>query len=420
MISFDTDSTADSVEDAASGLADTGSEKLQLPTNLHGYSHALQSALVQFLATWSRRHEHPTLVTFVQDREQAPVQLRNLSATVHGMAGLLFSKHVNTARGEAIDGVPETVNARYGELSTIEVKGSKLVLVVADNHQKIPKNAPFVRLTSTKDPAYRAKRKGVFIGDFRQYLARCFRNSNASPLGPRDAEDILSIIYELFANTEEWGSLTINETPLLDSFRGVLAEIIPLRILADHISRGHRFEKHLGSYLTQISQTDLQATHVYHISIFDTGVGLAQRQLGRFITDHDTVELEYQEVLTCLRRHGSSSGDPTRGNGLFEVMKLLTRVRGFLQLRTGRLGLFRNFIDDKFIGEDVRESARTKEFYRRFEYLWDWESNPEFVKAEPSAKVTYTKRIPLDGALFNLWVPLREPQLALFPSSQQP
>ena len=334
---------------------------------------------------------------------------------------MLFAKQVLNARGEPVEHAVDAVNQRYGELSTVEVKGSKLVLVVADNHHRVPKSAPFVKLTKKQDPAYRAERKEIFIGDFRQYLARCFRHANASPLTANDADDILSIIYELFANTEEWGASDINQKPLTDSLRGVLAEVIPLGILRDQISQGrHRFQKHLSNYFEQISQLDLAATHIYNVSIFDTGVGLAQRQLGRFVTKIDSPESEYQEVLTCLRRHGSSSGDPTRGVGLFEVMKLLTHVKGFLQLRTGRLGLFRNFIDDPFLGEDVRESARTKEFYRRFEYLWDWDSHPEFVRANPSAPITFAKRVLLDGALFNLWVPLRDRQLPLFPTQPQP
>jgi hypothetical protein len=94
--------------------------------------------------------------------------------------------------------------------------------------------------------------------------------------------------------------------------------------------------------------------------------------------------------------------------GLFEVMRLLTRLRGFLRLRTGRLGLFRDFVEDKFIlDDDWKEPVHSRDFYRGFEYLWDWDVDPKTVRMDPNMSLSKRKRCQLEGALFTIWIPLR-------------
>jgi hypothetical protein len=416
MITFDTNVTVDDLESRAARLGTGDAESILLPTNLPGHTLSLQAAIIQFVITWARRHGNPVLFTHAQDANTPDPALTNLLATAHGLTAALLVRNVTDIRGSLIQAAERLAALRYKTLSKIEVRGGRLCLMVADSHPYSPRRAPFVGLAGDN----RLTAKDAFINDFRFHLRRCFEASGASPLTDSDSNGILDAVYELFANTEEWGTSDLQFTPFSRGVRGILADVIPMTAVSRYVgSRSANLERHLTRYFkTILSDSDIAATHVLEVSIFDSGVGLARRDLRKPLDNSVSGEREYSSVLNCLRRHNTSSSDVTRGVGLFEVMRLMTRLRGFLQLRTGRLGLFRNFIDDEFIfDEHWSDSVRVSEFYRKFEYLWDWDSEPEIIRSSALAEVARKERPLVDGTLFTFWIPLKRlaVQLPLFP-----
>jgi hypothetical protein len=182
-----------------------------------------------------------------------------------------------------------------------------------------------------------------------------------------------------------------------------------MKVISDRLTASKFVWLHLGNYLRRlVSKQELSATHLLEISVFDSGIGLAQQNLRHVVDDAISVEKEYASVLECLRKRGTSSTTPLRGLGLYRVMHLLTRLKGFLRLRTSRLGLFRDFLDDPYpLGDSFAPEKLQKDFYRGFEYLWDWDSDPESIRNDPNALLTKTRRALVTGTLFTLWIPLR-------------
>jgi hypothetical protein len=414
MIRFNNTSSIEDVEAGADELLLHKVNDLQIPTQLASRSLGFQASLIQFICTWARVCERPDLITHIQAEEEPGAQLDNLSVTAHGLIALLAAKSVRRANGDDIsENASETGARRYKELNKIETKRDRLLLLVADNHAYTPKAASFVGL-APKDKSKRASRKDGFISDLRFYLARCLRVSAASTLASSDFDHLLETAYEVFANTEEWGSSDLSSSPLTNSIRGLLTEIIPIEAIESRLG-GSRYHINppFRRYLEFLStDRETAATQLLELSIFDSGVGLAQRELNRSLDSTTTPLEEYRAVVRCLRRHGTSSQDDTRGNGLFEVMRLLTRLRGFFRLRTGRLALFRNFIEDRFFFEDDgRGGARDRV---GIEYLWDWGVDPRIERTLPDPDMTHIQRALVAGTLVTIWIPLRTSQLNLF------
>ena len=124
------------------------------------------------------------------------------------------------------------------------------------------------------------------------------------------------------------------------------------------------------------------------MSLFDSGPGLAQRWLGKSIRPHDSIDNEYDAVISCLNLHGTTSSDTDRGLGLDVVMDTLSLVRGFLRIRTGRLSLYRDFVEHPF--KAGINNAPPEPF------LVDW--NTQSMQVERMA--------PVEGTLLTMLIPV--------------
>jgi hypothetical protein len=67
------------------------------------------------------------------------------------------------------------------------------------------------------------------------------------------------------------------------------------------------------------------------ISVFDSGLGLAARWLGKKLDATLSLTEEYEACLKCLQKHQSSSKQAHAGIGLYEVVRTLSPLRGFLR-----------------------------------------------------------------------------------------
>jgi hypothetical protein len=416
MLSINTKSTYRDLESAEETCRTT--QILQVATQWPSYSFGVQASLLQLMITWARSSSEATLLTYAQGKEDLSTQISNLVATDHGLVAVLLAKRILSAGREDItDKAKQIAGRRYAELKRVEVKGGRFSLLIFDDHPYVPRAAPFVGLTQ-KLPEDRARRKDTFSNDLRFQIAQCFRALGSSPLKDGDFGSVLDVIYELFANTEEWGTSDISFAPLQNSARGILGQVIPFKIAAERAERPDMAVSRSFAQYVQALATDrnLRATHFLQISVFDSGIGLAQRNLNAKINSGVDIHSEYSAVLNCLRKRNTSSHDVTRGMGLFEVMRLLTRLKGFFRFRSGRLSLFRDFVEDPFLyAEKWAGKARTAAFGQGFEYLWDAEVNPMQQKhvASTEKAVALTQKPSLEGTLITFWIPLKDTETQL-------
>jgi hypothetical protein len=391
-----------------------GEPALQLATQLPSYSFGLQAAILQLMITWARSCHSTVLNTYIQNDSHISESVEKFVETIHGLVAVLLARRIETANHlDITERAKRIAWIRYSEFNRVEVKGGRFSLLVADGHPYASKVAPFVGLAE-KLPEHRARRKDTFISDIRFHLIQCFRAADATPLKSGDLDRVIEVIYELFANTEEWGRSDISLAPLSNTVRGVLGQIIPIKLSIDRANDGSTATNApLARYIRSVYENEsLKAMHLLQVSVFDSGIGLAQRHLSKKIDGNFPIKAEYEAVRDCLRKRSTTSQDVTRGMGLFEVMRLLTRLDGFLRLRCGRLALFRDFIEDQFLYTD-NWTPQTESFSKGFEYLWDWDVDPVKEKLASASSLTLNVRPPVNGTLITFWLPLKNTQIQL-------
>ena len=202
------------------------------------------------------------------------------------------------------------------------------------------------------------------------------------------ATSLPSALYELFDNTHRWGRQDWRKQPVSPSLRGVLVQTHH----AEKYSADSLLERATGAvpienYLRRLIDSRQMFDGLVELSIFDSGVGLAP-QMARSEISGLSLQAEYDLIMRCLRQWGTSSQDLNRGLGLHRMMLDVSSAGGFVRLRTGRLALYRDFIDRPYRGFDPANPQCIS--------FADWANND----VSPT-------RMPMSaGALFTVMVPL--------------
>jgi hypothetical protein len=97
------------------------------------------------------------------------------------------------------------------------------------------------------------------------------------------------------------------------------------------------------------------------ISVFDPGVGLARHIAQLDSLDAIDLESEFRYVMKCLAKHGSTSTELAKGEGLDRVCAILTWSMGFFFVRSGRLLLFRDFARDPMPYDKAKRTLDDRE-----------------------------------------------------------
>jgi hypothetical protein len=154
------------------------------------------------------------------------------------------------------------------------------------------------------------------------------------------ADAIGAMLFEIFKNTEDHalGDATGN---LLDiSIRAIKTNHHAITL--DDLGRIAQGFRPLATYCETLTPPEGAAqTHLFELSILDSGPGFAVTWTGRPL-DQLSLEEEERAVRACFGR-GSAKRQSHFGEGLPHVLRLLRRQRGFLRLRTGRLSFYIDF-----------------------------------------------------------------------------
>lgn len=355
---------------------------LSLPTSTREAHLGAVGSLIQFIVTWAK--QIPTGHLLMHDKNQNKLgnHISNLSTTHHGLVGLLASRTVLSS-DSAIDLSALAERAALLVLSSMRnssvgyVTGPELLLLSAD--------ATTLRLmpqlyhdTPGRHGSVRSHEEFVELaGAWLDRLATIYlRNARL----PEDLKRNLgTILYELFKNTELWAKTEIDNHPVDRSVRGIRLELTTHRTLRiDTLAVQH--QQYVSTMNALLGERDL-----LEIAVFDSGPGLASRSLGRTPDSSTSIYEEYTAVIECLRLHASTTAKTYRGIGLLEVMRALTRARGFLRIRTGRLALYRDFCSSPLVSADDL-------------YLYDWRARSQTLSDCGRA----------EGLLISMLIPIPE------------
>ena len=365
-----------------------------LPVRLSESGIGFQASVIQLILTWAKSNEANRLVISRRIEEAASADVKRLGMTEHGLVGLLVAPRVETTQGSNLASIAiSECHVAYAKISRTPVSSpSNSFFLVSNRLGKLdhaydhlaPKTAPPSRIQ-------------WFVQEVNRCLESCISQSGSKHFAPGDSKDIADIVYEVFANAEEWGLKNVDGTTIRPNTRGVLLKVHD--IAHEHVSDSNISTPPIR-YIQQWKDERNAGRKFLEVSVFDAGIGLAQHALGRAITDTTSLKEEYDLVMKCLRKYTSASGRTFRGLGLHRVMTLLTQTKGFVRYRSGRLSLFRNFHEHPFmpaIGRETSEPTRHGKFRERNIYLFDWATQSASLTEAPWAA----------GALFTMIFPLR-------------
>jgi len=156
-------------------------------------------------------------------------------------------------------------------------------------------------------------------------------------------EDLQVIVWELMSNTHYHATKDyLNQAELSPNLRGLYLKIH--RASKENLIKQANEYEGLSAYYNRIIPND-NANFILELSVFDSGPGLAKRFLGQKWTPELSVSEEVSVVKQCLWRGSSSvhgANGIARGFGLDNVLSTLSKKRGFLIIRSGKVSLYRD------------------------------------------------------------------------------
>lgn len=375
-------------------------KRLLLPTNISDSAIGGEAALIQLIATWGAATADATLVTHIKDEEDPTVQLTKLAKRPSGFSAIWMADSVSDRTGKrdikvVANSCSEAVfksmwHGRDEKSASLPLfddgdpyvaprvrgSGAQVFLACVDHDRWAIPQCYFADET--------LRGRDDFIALARAAITRATQGSFDSPISPDLYPAFGAIFHELFKNTHEHARRDSDNAMLRRSIRGIIvnrrawprakieslvSEAPPLkRFTTDQIARGR------DNYLRCLE-----------ISVFDSGIGLARHWMLQKGKDASTAQEELEACEQCLQRWASATDKPHKGAGLHEVATMMSKLHGFMRLRSGRLSLFRNFDTDPVDYENTRPVK-----------LFDWTSQTTSPTSMP----------PVAGALFTLLIPV--------------
>jgi len=333
---------------------------LAIPTHMtQDGSWGMEVSMTQLLLSWARSNEFPRLNTYVTDTEPASRDdhLTELGKRLHGIAALYLATRVVTRQGTKI---PEDVFMGHCTPTLNAIRDCD-IYSKAQVSGTYPRRfesiaAQFVCLHGTpyefprslydtpirKDSLSRSQFGSLLLSVVGggAYLEEFFGRHETQ------IQSLGTILYELFQNTNDHAYEDLKGRSFERNVRGF--------VIKDHSgdlrdgtlesmrSRNSFFNKYLSFCAARFQKKGRKRYSFLEISVVDGGLGLAQ-QFSRTPLAQISEEAEGRLTVDCFKQGVSSKGPSSRGEGLYEVWNALRQLRGFIRLRTGRVGLFQTF-----------------------------------------------------------------------------
>ena len=164
--------------------------------------------------------------------------------------------------------------------------------------------------------------------------------------------ELAGIIYELMANTHQWGRTDPNSQFLNPNIRGILLKFVKKK----RTSFVDNYVEHEGLrdyFLSFKGSGALEELHFIEISVFDSGAGFVDKYHGSENPDMP-INDQVITIKDCLIEHNTSDktiNRETKGKGLNRIMRILDK-KGFFLIRTSNCFVFRNMKDHPHLETD--------------------------------------------------------------------
>lgn len=391
----------DAIERFAQRLENRCPNQLQLPLNLKLGQFGMVAQFAQLVITWAKRSERGNLsLPLSCDDEQIAEQLRRFHKRPGGLVASTMAKSVGSLDGR--DLTSDSIASARSQFEQYRRKDSPQMSLFPESDLAEPAIPSFGK--SVFLPCSDSRRSGKIPqlyfsnGELRdksqvrsvidEVIRKLSHNevdpkNRITPFTPSAMRDLTVVLYELFDNTDKWAITNWQGRPVRPSTRGIYFSLHDHASIRQEDTCGYR--KPLSNYLSH-DRLSSDSVQFLELSVFDSGPGMASRFLERPISSSDTADDELKAIEGCFAKGATSSKNIRRGFGLYNVMKSLVSLEGFLLVRTGRLFLFRDSIAR---GLGFKESV----FWNA---LSDWDSMSNKPSLNPK----------LEGTVFTILLPI--------------
>ncbi len=345
------------LEDIYAEIGSVDGSVLRVPTSLkYGGAFGVPASLIQFMATWSRKQTNAKLKLYPSG--ETPAALQGLAQEPHGMAALYFApsmvdktNHVVPSRDGLTYVIPHIHAMQNGDyLGTMHGRGVFLGCFAGAKNEYL-------------HPLYSRGQQNSLRGrdDFailaRQIIEACAPSARRG-LTPRRLNAISNLMYELFRNTDEHARTDEIGKFYSRNLRGLMVKFISVNAEAVKSESSGRDVPHSIFILRNLANQRLHLNaegrprsasdaSYLELTVFDTGPGLVRRWMSKNgeaqTIDKLRIEEEVDLVRTCFERHTTTKDIEASGHGLDLVVNVLSELKAFLRLRTGRLCLIQDF-----------------------------------------------------------------------------
>jgi hypothetical protein len=341
-------------------IADDPDQDLRLPNAIAADAVGGQASLIQLIISWARSSLADATLKIYADANDLRA-ISKFSGSAVGLVALNLARSIHGYRDEPIarstameSAIPFVETMHFGRLTELrEFNKTTIPLICIDNARRLTRPN---RLYNPLSDDVRSRRDFVDLLDavMRTIIPR------SRPLSNRKlVTSAASLIYEAFLNTHEHAQADASGNLYRRSVRGVLIGsryIMRAQLAAN--ARGHvPLVRYFNAWHPDSPAADY--AQFMEISIFDSGPGLAQtwlRKKGIIETgireDQVSVQDEFDAVLGCFRKGGTTKIGETSGNGLFRIMRVVSEHGGFIRVRSGRLTLLHVAGADEHIAEE--------------------------------------------------------------------
>ncbi|RQM47127.1 hypothetical protein EHZ19_15855 [Paraburkholderia bannensis] len=327
---------------------------LRIPLALrYGGAVGVPSALMQYVATWSRLQENSALRLYGHV-DSNPMEA--LAQEPHGLVSAYFAGSVEVPGREDPLSTREALSFGVGRIQAMqesqfrETMRGRGVFLCCFARAKNEYLLPFYN--RAQPGALRSR------ADFVSLISKIITAIAPAAewkVSEEANKSIGYLIYELFKNTDEHATFDEDGRPYVRNVRALMAKFISYdreAQLEQVVSDDAVFNKYLAEHSAAHAaaglggDSPLQRTSFLELTVLDTGPGLVRRWMSRYGAPSEgalSIDEEVDIVKRCFALHQTTKDKNASGGGLTYVLKTLSELNAYLRLRTGRICLVQDF-----------------------------------------------------------------------------
>lgn len=347
-VSLDIRKLEELIEDSLN--PDTKSPQLEIPINTNQIAFGGYAAAVQAINTWFYANSESSTLKLKSSEE-----IEDLVREPHKFTAFLMAKKFDDGISDDVElkkkiyGLAENQVDNQSKSQFGQSKGRLCWFTFVDHSTKgFDRN--FYINAANKRPQIRNEEQISNI--ITSMVKQSSRVAGGGVLPPEyDVSDLGRVFNELFHNSHEHGSRAGNKNVWLKpATRLIYTYGINLSDGAI-INKAER-EEWLTDYLVTLERKGLSTQHFIEIGVVDSGLGFVGRWMADNKNEDNRTEhnerLQYSILKKCFEFRKTSTGKYNKGHGLTAVMEHLTKLNGFIRIRSNKLSVYRDFASEPF------------------------------------------------------------------------